>query len=67
MKLSYILARVASFISSCATVGVVGNPVGFAAGTTGSGSVTLQYPKDIDELETWLTDSTARVIVLNKE
>ncbi|KAF2810646.1 pectin lyase-like protein [Mytilinidion resinicola] len=48
-------------------VGVVGTPEGFAASTTGGGSATPQYPADIAELKTWLTDSTTRVIVLNKE
>jgi pectin lyase len=48
-------------------VGVVGKAEGFAASTTGGGSATPQYPANIAELKTWLTDSTARVIVLNKE
>jgi hypothetical protein len=34
--------------------------------TTTGGSATPQYPKDINELTTWLTDATARVIVLDK-
>ncbi|OCL07847.1 polysaccharide lyase family 1 protein [Glonium stellatum] len=48
-------------------VGVVGTPPGFAASTTGGGSATPQYPADITELKSWLTDSTTRVIVLGKE
>lgn len=67
MKSSFILASLAAFISQCRAVGVVGAASGFAAGTTGDGSATPQYPKDITELKTWLTDSVARVIVLNKE
>ncbi|KAI5789779.1 pectin lyase A precursor [Peziza echinospora] len=46
---------------------VKGSPEGFATGTTGGGSATPQYPADIAQLKTWLTDSTPRVIVINKE
>ncbi|EKD15137.1 uncharacterized protein L3040_005156 [Drepanopeziza brunnea f. sp. 'multigermtubi'] len=63
---SIILACFSFFIRSNA-VGVVGKAPGFAAGTTGGGSATPQYPADIAELKKWLTDSTPRVIVLNKE
>jgi pectin lyase len=63
----FVFAALAVFCSSCAAVGVVGKPEGFAASTTGGGSATPQYPKDINELTTWLTDSVARVIVLNKD
>lgn len=67
MKSSFVFVSLAALISQCVAVGVVGTPPGFAAGTTGGGSATPQYPKDITELKTWLTDSVARVIVLNKE
>jgi hypothetical protein len=67
MKSSFILASLAALVSQCAAVGVVGTAPGFAASTTGGGSATPAYPKDIAELKTWLTDSVARVIVLNKE
>ncbi|CAG7943743.1 unnamed protein product [Penicillium salamii] len=46
---------------------VSGSAEGFAAGVTGGGSAEAQYPSDIDELKEWLTDDTARVIVLNQE
>ncbi|CAG8263117.1 unnamed protein product [Penicillium salamii] len=46
---------------------VSGSAEGFAAGVTGGGSTEAQYPSDIDELKEWLTDDTARVIVLNQE
>ncbi|CAG8928860.1 unnamed protein product [Penicillium salamii] len=46
---------------------VSGSAEGFATGVTGGGSVEAQYPSDIDELKEWLTDETARVIVLNQE
>jgi pectin lyase len=67
MKTCTVLLTFAAFVSKCIAVGVVGTPTGFATGTTGGGSATPGYPADIAELKTWLTDSTARVIVLNKE
>ncbi|KIY72357.1 polysaccharide lyase family 1 protein [Cylindrobasidium torrendii FP15055 ss-10] len=47
-------------------VTAVGTPFGQAAGTTGGGSATPATPSSLAELTTWLSDSTARVIVLNK-
>jgi hypothetical protein len=38
-------AGLVSFISSCAAVGVVGKPVGFAAGTTGVARQLLNIQK----------------------
>jgi pectin lyase len=64
---SYLLISICAFVGRSAAVGVVGTPPGFAASTTGGGSATPQYPADIAELKTWLTDSVARVIVLDKE
>jgi pectin lyase len=43
-----------------------GSPTGFAAGTTGGGSVDPVYPTSIDELSTYLSDSEPRVIVLQQ-
>lgn len=45
---------------------VSGKAEGFAYGVTGGGSATPQTPSDIDELKEWLSDETARVIVLDK-
>lgn len=59
-------AALASLVHMTNAVGVVGKAEGFAAGVTGGGSATPQYPKDITELTSWLTDSKARVIVLDK-
>jgi len=59
-------AALASLAHMASAVGVVGKAEGFASGVTGGGSATPQYPKDITELTTWLTDATARVIVLDK-
>ncbi|KAL1635413.1 hypothetical protein SLS58_010275 [Diplodia intermedia] len=53
-------------LRACA-VGVVGSPEGFGSGTTGGGSATPAYPSSTTELQSWLEDDVARVIVLNKE
>ncbi|KAF2713008.1 polysaccharide lyase family 1 protein [Pleomassaria siparia CBS 279.74] len=50
-----------------ATYGVVGKPEGFAAGATGGGSAACAVPADVAQLKSWLMDSTARCIVLDKE
>ncbi|KAF9001399.1 pectin lyase-like protein [Hymenopellis radicata] len=42
----------------------VGTPFGQATGTTGGGSATAATPSSLAELTTWLSDSTARTIVL---
>ncbi|KAI9051828.1 hypothetical protein LZ554_004090 [Drepanopeziza brunnea f. sp. 'monogermtubi'] len=66
---SIILACLSPLVRSnvVGVVGVVGTAPGFAASTTGGGLATPQYPANIAELKEWLTDSTPRVIVLNKE
>ncbi|KAI8242671.1 putative pectin lyase F [Colletotrichum sp. SAR 10_96] len=45
---------------------VKGTAYGFAKGVTGGGSATAAAPKDITELATWLSDSPARVILIDK-
>ncbi|KAH6970584.1 pectin lyase [Ilyonectria sp. MPI-CAGE-AT-0026] len=45
---------------------VRGTPYGFATGVTGGGSATPAVPRDINELRTWLADSTPRVILIDK-
>ncbi|KAF9530574.1 putative pectin lyase D [Crepidotus variabilis] len=47
-------------------VAAVGSAFGYATGTTGGGSATAQTPSSNAELVSWLGDSTARVIVLDK-
>ncbi|KAH6886203.1 pectin lyase fold/virulence factor [Thelonectria olida] len=64
MKL--VLLSVLAAAASCVHAQVTGTSKGFAAGTTGGGSATPQYPSSLDELTKWLTDSTARVIMINK-
>lgn len=61
-----MIATLAGLAHMAAAVGVVGTAEGFASGVTGGGSATPQYPKDIKELASLLTDATARVIVLDK-
>uniref|UniRef100_H3GMI7 pectin lyase n=1 Tax=Phytophthora ramorum TaxID=164328 RepID=H3GMI7_PHYRM len=46
---------------------IVGKASGFAAGTTGGGSIESVYPQNLQELETFLGDDEPRVIILNKE
>ncbi|KAJ7863165.1 pectin lyase-like protein [Mycena leptocephala] len=46
------------------TTSAVGTPFGLAAGTTGGGSATPSVPSSLAQLTTWLSDSTARVILL---
>ncbi|ODN98323.1 hypothetical protein L198_03567 [Cryptococcus wingfieldii CBS 7118] len=49
-----------------AATSVTGNAEGFAAGVTGGGDATAVYPTTTDELVSYLTDSSARVIVLQQ-
>ncbi|KAE8151656.1 pectin lyase fold/virulence factor [Aspergillus avenaceus] len=58
----------AALLSASASAdGVVGSAFGFASGTTGGGSAAAAAPADIKELKEWLTDSTPRVILIDKE
>ncbi|OBT74006.1 hypothetical protein VF21_05973 [Pseudogymnoascus sp. 05NY08] len=45
---------------------VQGTAPGFAAGTTGGGNASPQTPSSLEELESWLTDSTPRVIMISQ-
>ncbi|PVH68085.1 polysaccharide lyase family 1 protein [Cadophora sp. DSE1049] len=45
---------------------VVGSAKGMATGTTGGGSATPAVPSSLAQLKTWLTDSTARVIMIDR-
>ncbi|KAL2817688.1 pectin lyase fold/virulence factor [Aspergillus cavernicola] len=49
------------------TAQVTGSPSGFAAGTTGGGNATPQTPSSLAELVTWITDSTPRTILIDRE
>lgn len=57
----------AAVIGERASYAVVGKPEGFASGTTGGGSAQCVAPSDVKQLKEWLSDSTARCIVIDKE
>lgn len=61
-----ILTALAAFANSVAAAGVTGAAEGFAKGVTGGGSATPVYPSTNAELVSYLTDSSARVIILTK-
>lgn len=44
---------------------VTGTPMGFASGATGGGTTTPVYPTTIAQLKSYLTSSSAQVIVLS--
>ncbi|KAG8790423.1 hypothetical protein FRC12_011896 [Ceratobasidium sp. 428] len=44
----------------------VGGAFGYATGTTGGGSAAQAIPSSTSQLISWLEDSTARTIVLDK-
>lgn len=53
--------------SAVAAQSVSGTAYGFATGVTGGGSVTAAAPSDADELAEWLSDDTARIILIDQE
>ncbi|KAJ7803200.1 pectate lyase [Mycena olivaceomarginata] len=55
---------VCAALSLLRSASAVGTPFGLAAGTTGGGSATPSVPSSLAQLTTWLSDSTARVILL---
>jgi pectin lyase len=57
----------AAVLGERAANAVVGKPEGFASGTTGGGNAACQVPSGTAQLKTWLADSTARCIILDKE
>jgi len=56
-----------SLFNERATYAVIGKPEGFATGTTGGGSAACAIPSSVAQLKTWLTDSVARCIVIDRE
>ncbi|KAF9729293.1 hypothetical protein PMIN03_012001 [Paraphaeosphaeria minitans] len=75
MKFTATALALASAVSSVegavlgerATYAVKGAAEGFAKGVTGGGSAACAVPSSTAQLKTWLSDSTARCIVLDKE
>jgi pectin lyase len=66
MKLSILATAFAVWTSNVAAIAVTGAAEGFAKGVTGGGSASPVYPKTNAELVSYLGDSSARVIVLQK-
>ncbi|KAG8840452.1 hypothetical protein FRB91_006073, partial [Serendipita sp. 411] len=51
-------------LSSASVVQAIGTPLGFGSSTTGGGSAAAATPTSNAQLVSWLSDSTARTIVL---
>ena len=66
MRYSILTSLLAGFASNALAVGVTGAAEGFAKGVTGGGSAAAVYPTTNDQLVSYLGDSSARVIVLQK-
>jgi pectin lyase len=66
MKFSLCISALTALFSSVTAQKVSGSAQGFAQGVTGGGSAAAVTPKNIQELVTYLTDKTPRVIVLDR-
>lgn len=64
--ISYTAAILAA-VASTAAQSVKGTAYGFATGVTGGGDATAAAPSSADELAEWLSDDTARVILIDQE
>lgn len=53
--------------SAASAQSVVGTAYGFATGVTGGGDAAAATPSSAEELAEWLSDDTARVIVIDQE
>ncbi|KAJ5361251.1 hypothetical protein N7541_002095 [Penicillium brevicompactum] len=67
MSLLKTLIATVALLGYAQAAGVSGTPIGFASGTTGGGSAAAAVPRDIAELTKWLSDSTPRTILIDKE
>ncbi|KAI9154670.1 putative pectin lyase F [Paramyrothecium foliicola] len=67
MKTSVLISAAFLLCSRSAWAQVSGAAVGFARGVTGGGSVTPAVPSSIQQLATWLSDGTPRVILIDRE
>lgn len=65
MQLSSTFVSLLAAISLLPHVLAVGTPFGLASATTGGGSAAAATPTSLAQLTTWLSDSTARTIVLD--
>ncbi|KAI9154897.1 putative pectin lyase F-1 [Paramyrothecium foliicola] len=66
MRSFTLLAAIAAATTASAQA-VVGTAYGFASGVTGGGSAAAAAPSSAEELAEWLSDDTARTIVIDKE
>lgn len=66
MKFGLFVGAFTALITSAVAQKVSGAAEGFAQGVTGGGSATPVTPRNIQELVTYLTDKSPRVIVLDR-
>ncbi|RMJ17625.1 hypothetical protein CDV36_002661 [Fusarium kuroshium] len=66
MKFSLFVSAFTALLTSTVAQKVSGAAEGFAQGVTGGGSAMPVTPRNIQELVTYLTDKSPRVIVLDK-
>ncbi|KAH6916374.1 pectate lyase [Coprinopsis sp. MPI-PUGE-AT-0042] len=66
LRLSSFIVFVFSAAAALPLATAVGTPFGQAAGTTGGGNASPQTPSSLSELTNWLSDGTARVILLDR-
>ncbi|KAI0134258.1 pectin lyase 1 [Xylariales sp. AK1849] len=67
LSMQFLKIALAAFVrQAAAATSVTGAAEGFAKGVTGGGSATPVYPSTTAELVSYLGDSSARVIVLQK-
>ncbi|KAI3341845.1 pectin lyase fold/virulence factor [Ustulina deusta] len=66
MRSPFLAFLACAFVEYAYAAGVTGSAEGFAKGVTGGGSATPVYPTTTEELVSYLGDSSARVIILNK-
>lgn len=64
---TYFAAALLAVTSTTSAQGIKGTAYGFASGVTGGGSAQAATPSSADELATWLSDDTARVILIDQE
>ncbi|KAF5484742.1 putative pectin lyase F-1 [Colletotrichum siamense] len=67
MRFSASVILAAAAASTASAQSVVGTAYGFATGVTGGGSAKAATPSSAEELAEWLSDDTARTIVIDKE
>lgn len=63
----YYAAALLAAIPSTLAAGVIGTAYGFASGVTGGADATPAAPSSAEELAEWLSDDTARVILIDQE